>query len=106
MLPPSGTLPGYLRRHFCGECPRHAQPANGFDVAQFAEHHSSHVVAALREVMSDAHHFHYALTMINAKLKSEVTKEWPVTSLRKLIQLEVDNGLRQGHAAEPRSPFT
>lgn len=91
---PTDTRMSWEKRHFCGVCPLHNQPKDGFNIIEFAEHQFSHMVEAIRIAALDAHNFKSALTSIDQKLNSSLAQEFPPKMLLQVIKHEVTNALK------------
>ena len=90
--------PAWARMQFCGVCPRHIQPNEGFSLIDFVVHQHHHVEDALREAMLDARQFHASLKAIDNFLSQNVVRPNPdpnVEVFRTMIQSYVDQSLRR-----------
>ena len=84
---PDASLPAWKRSYFCPQCPRHAQPKEGFHLIEFVDHVHAHTRAHLYGVVDEARRYDGAIRNLQAVLGA--SDEWPAHVLRLWVETTV-----------------
>ncbi len=86
-------------KYYCGECEKHLQPKDGYDLLEFHEHNFGHVQNALRQNVIERYRFEECLKYIDELISDPAHSGVGLGVLKYLIGHYIDLSFKR----EPRA---